>query len=164
MKIMELPKKLSKYACNNITPVFSAEQQAVALKFPDLVTRNGQSKSHVARSTFKDDYTVRHQKGRRIPVHLQDEVSSELKRLQQIGHIEKLKSCSDKFFTSSIVITVKKDKSIKLALDSKVLNTAIHKNKYQMPNIETLMDSVGETLTDPSTVHMEPWFSSIDLK
>ena len=79
-KIIELPKKLSKYACNNVTPVFSAEQQAVALKFPDIVTRNGQSKSHVARSTFKDNYTVRHQKGRRIPVYMQDEVSAELKR------------------------------------------------------------------------------------
>ena len=59
---------------------------------------------------------------------------------------------------------MKKDKSIKLALDSKILNTAIHKNKYQTPNIETLIDSVGEQLTDPSTANMEPWFSSIDLK
>ena len=33
-----------------------------------------------------------------------------------------------------------------------------------MPNIETLIDSVGEQLTDPSTVNTEPWFSSIDLK
>ena len=55
MKLMDLPKKMSKYTCNSICPVFSAEQQAVALKFPDLVTRNGKSKSHAVRSTFKDD-------------------------------------------------------------------------------------------------------------
>ena len=33
-----------------------------------------------------------------------------------------------------------------------------------MPNIETLIDSVGEKLTDPADSHMEPWFSSTDLK
>ena len=47
---------------------------------------------------------------------------------------------------SPIVITVKKDQSIKLALDSKVLNKSIHKNKYQTPNIEVLIDSVSQHL------------------
>ena len=42
----------------------------------------------------------------------------------------KLEICSDDFYISPIVITVKKDKSIKLALDSKTINKAIHKNKY----------------------------------
>ena len=83
MQLMDLPTKMSKSQVNSVENVFSAEQQAAAIKFPELVTRNGLSKSHVARSTFKQTYTVRHQKGRRIPVHLQDEVSEELKRLQK---------------------------------------------------------------------------------
>ena len=58
-------------------------------------------------------------------------------------HIEKLQECSIKNFVSPIVITVKKDKSVKLALDSKVLNKAIHTNKYEMPNIDSLIDSVS---------------------
>ena len=61
---------------------------------------------------------------------------------------EKLSSCSDEHFISPIVITVKKDQSIKLALDSKVLNKAIHKNKYQMPNIEMLIDTISQHHTD----------------
>ena len=53
------------------------------------------------------------------------------------GDIVKLNSCSDEFFISPIVITVKENDTIKLALDSKIINKSIHKNKYQMPNIDT---------------------------
>ena len=41
-----------------------------------------------------------------------------------------------------MVITVKKDKSVKIALDSKKLNKAIHKNKYQMQSIDHQMQSI----------------------
>ena len=47
-------------------------------------------------------------------------VTAELDRLQKEGHIKKVSSCSDEHLISLIVITVKKDQSIKLALDSKV--------------------------------------------
>ena len=69
-----------------------------------------------------------------MPIHLQPKAKIELKKLLNEGHIEKLNNCSDQFFISPIVITVKKDKSIKIALDSTILNKAIHKNNYQMPN------------------------------
>ena len=81
-----------------------------------------------------------------MPIQLQSKVNEEVKRLLQEGHIEKLSECSDENFISPIVITVKKDKSIKLALDSKILNKAIHKNKYQMPNIEALTDSISQNI------------------
>ena len=61
----------------------------------------------------------------------------------QQGHIEKLEECSDKYFVSPIVITVKKDGPLKLALESRELNKQVHKNKNQMPNFEELMDTVG---------------------
>ena len=49
---------------------------------------------------------------------------------------------------SPVVITVKHDQSIKLALDSKLLNDAIEKNKYQMQSIDNLMDSVAKHISD----------------
>ena len=92
-------------------------------------------------------------------------VNSEIKKLFEEGHIEELSNCSDQYFISPIVITVKRNQTIKLALDSKILNTSIHQNKYQMPNIETLMDSLSQIITDYKT---EPagniYFSTIDLK
>ena len=77
-------------------------------------------------------------------------------------HIEKLTNCSDQFFISPIVITVKKDQSIKIALDSKILNKVIHKNKYQIANIDSLIQTISQTL---STAPQETaYFTTLDLQ
>ena len=115
------------------------------------------------RSNFHEHYTPSHQKGCRVPINLLHKVSDELKKLSDQGHIEKLQECSDKNFISLIVITVKKDKSVILALDSKVLNKAIYKNKYQMPNIDSLIDSISQHIND-SNQGDNVYFSTIDLK
>ena len=143
---------------------FTTDQIAIAEKFPDLVTRVGKSKHHIVKTTFHKNVVAKQQKGRRIPINLQDRVEKELQKLTKEGHIVKLNSCSDEFFISPIVITVKKDDTIKLALDSKIINKSIHKNKYQMPNIENLMDSVGEHLACSNDKNAPAWFSSLDLK
>ena len=67
----------------------------------------------------------------------------------------------DKIFVSPIVITVKKDGSVKLALESRELKTEVHKNKYQMPNIEELMDIVGQTISERK--QGDVFFSTMDL-
>ena len=58
--------------------------------------------------------------GRRVPLHLLNNVKPELKRMEKEGHIIKLNKCDEDCFISPIVITRKKDGSIKLALDSKL--------------------------------------------
>ena len=45
-----------------------------------------------------------------------------------------------------MIITVKKDKSVKIALDARALNNEIVKDKYQMPNLKHLVDLVAEQL------------------
>ena len=60
------------------------------------------------------------------------------------NHIIKFSSCPDKYFISPIFVILKKDHTIKLALDSKILSKAIHKNKYQMPNIGMLIESISQ--------------------
>ena len=86
-----------------------------------------------------------------------------MERLQNEGHIEKLSSCSDEHFISPIVITVKKDQSINLALDSKVLNKAIHKNKYEMPNTDMLIDTISQHLTNTQN-GQQAYFTTFELK
>ena len=82
-------------------------------------------------------------KGRRIPINVQDKVNIELmKLLDEKKHIIKLSSCPEKYFHSPIVVTVKKDQSVKLALNSKIIKAAIHKIKYQMPNIDTYFELI----------------------
>ena len=90
-------------------------------------------------------------------------VSDELKNLSDQGHIEKLQECSDENFLYPIVITIKKDKSVKLALDSKILNKAIHKNKNQMPNLDSLIDSISQHIND-SNQGDNVYFSTIGFK
>ena len=88
------------------------------------------------------------QKCRRVSITLQEKIVNEIDKLLAQRHIQLLEECSDKYFVSPIVITVKKDGSVKLALVSRELNKQVHKNKYQMPNIEELRDIVGQTISE----------------
>ena len=67
------------------------------------------------------------------------------------SHIIKLEKCDKDCFINPIVISKKKDGSIKLALDSKLLNNQIFKNKCQMPNIHELIDNVALQISEKST-------------
>ena len=137
---------------NRVNNISSPEfKEQIAKTFPELISRIGRSKHHVAKSKFHNDFQPRHQKGRRIPISLQEKVNNELKNLSDEKHIVKLSSCPDKYFISPIVVTVKKNKTIKLALDSKVLNKAIHTNIYQMPNIDTLIESISQQNSAPAS-------------
>ena len=138
-------------------------KQLIAKQFPGLVKRIGRSINHTVKSKFRTNFTPIHQRGRRVPIQLQNQVEQELKKLQENGNIIKLDKCSDKNFISPIVITIKRDKTIKLAMDSKILNKAIHKNKYQMQNIDCLMDNIAQSISE-SSHEGEVLFSTIDLR
>ena len=148
---------------NQVEQEYCPIKKQIATDFPDLISRIGKSKVHIVRSKFHKNNTPLHQKGRRVPINLLDKVSDELKKLSQQGHIEKLQEYSDKNFVSSIVITVKNDNSVKLALDSKILNKSIHKNKYQMPNIDSIIDSISQHIND-SNQGENVYISTIELK
>ena len=60
------------------------------------------------------------------------------------------------------MITVKKDQTVKLALDSKKINKFIHKNKYQMPNIDLLLDNIARAVK--SNENQQTLFSTLDLR
>ena len=82
--------------------------------------------------------------------------------LDQAG-IEKIDSCLNKNFISSMAITVKTEGSIELALDSKVVNKTILKNKYKKCNIDSLI-----LLNSPSLIvngeQNDSSSTTIDLK
>ena len=98
------------------------------------------------RTQFSKEFEQIQQKGRRIPIHLQEKVEAKLNKLIDQKHVIKLEKCSDKQFISPIVITVKEDQTVKLALDSKKINKYIDKNKYQMPNIDLLLDNIAQVV------------------
>ena len=138
-------------------------KKQIAFDFPGLITRIGKSLKHSVKSIFHKQFTPTHQKGRRVPINLQPLVNAELKKLLDEKHIIKLNSCSNKNFILPIVITVKRDKTVKLALDSKILNKSIHKNKYQMPNIDNLTETIQQNLNTNASQETA-YFSTLDFK
>ena len=76
------------------------------------------------------------------------------------GHIEKVNEVTDKQFIQPVVITVKKDKNVKIALDARALNNEIVKDKYQMPNLEHLVDLVAEQLDNKE----KALYTSLDMR
>ena len=118
----------------------------------------------MAKSIFKENFTPTQHKGRGVPLHLLERVEQELEKLIEDKQIIRLENCSDEYFIIPVVITVKKDKSIKIALDSKELNNAIHKNKYQMQSIDHLIDAVANYISERSTEQGTLYVSKIDLK
>ena len=120
------------------------------------------SKNHVAKSIFKQNHNPIQQKGR--PLHLLEKLERELDKLIEDKQISKLEKCPEDIFVSPVVITVKKDKSVKIALDSKKLNKAIHKNKYQMQSIDHLVDAVALYINQRKESQGTFWFSKVDLK
>ena len=151
----------------NLVSDTSTEQNIIKWmfkKYPHLCTRLGRSKNQVAKSIFKENFTPTQHKGRRVPLHLLERVDQELEKLIEDKQIMRLEKCSGEYFISPVVITVKKDKSVKIALDSKELIDAMHKNKYQMQSIDHLIDAVANYVSERSTEQGTFYFSKIDLK
>ena len=109
-----------------------------------------------------DPLMPRQTKVQKVHIHIQDRVSEKLKALVWNGHITKLDKCTTDHFVNPIMITAKKNGSIKLAMDARPLNAQIWKNKYQMPNIPELINSADQIIT--SDVPGSVWFTSLDLQ
>ena len=138
-------------------------RKQIAFDFPGLISRIGKSLKESVESTFHKHFTPTHQKRRRVPINLHPLFNAELKKLFEERHIIKLNSCLDKNLISPIIITVKRDKTVKLALDSKILNKSIHRNKYQIPNIDNLIDTIQQNLKTNASQETA-YFSIFDLR
>ena len=142
------------------TPSQSEFKIYISKHFSDLIKRTGRSKNYVVNTYFNEPLKPIQVKGKRIPIHLLPKVC--IDQILRDGHIEKLSRCSEDCFISPIVITAKRDGSIKLALNSKLLNKQIFRNRYQMPNLFELIDNVAVTISGHDERNI--WFSSNDLK
>ena len=60
------------------------------------------------------------------------------------------------------MITVKRDKSVKIALDARAKNFELVKDKDQMPKVEHLIDMVAEQIDNQNGG--EAWYTSLDMR
>ena len=138
----------------------SVESKEFVREFPELFSRQGKVENHEVKIKLKNEAKISQQKGRRIPIQLQKSEDSKRNRFLKEGHIEKVNEMKDNVFIQPTKITVKKDRSVKIALDARALNEAIDKDKYQMPNLENLLDMIAGRLDSETGV---AWYSSLDM-
>ena len=89
-------------------------------------------------------------------------MDAEIKSLLAAGHIKRVDKITDEMFIQPVVFTVKKDRSVKIALDARSLNNDILKNKYQIPNLESKMEKVAEIVSNNN--EGEVFFTSLDMQ
>ena len=116
--------------------------------FKDLSYNNKEIKKPLIKVHLKEGAQIIQQKGRPIPIHLQDQVALELKRLIKHGYLERATEITEDCFVSPAVITAKKDKSIKIALDSRNSYEVTIKRKAQMPNMEELISRISRKISE----------------
>ena len=132
---------------NQDTPSQSEFKANISKQFSDLLKRSGRSKNFIVNTYFNEPIKPIQVKGKHIPIHLLLKVKLCIDQLLRDGHIEKLSRFSENCFISPIVITAKRDGSIKLGLNSKLLNKQIFRNRYQMPNLFEIIDNVAVTIS-----------------
>ena len=120
-----------------------SERRKIFNKFPDLFENNETIKVTEINIQLKPGHYLVKQKARQIPIHLQEDVGRELEKLIKSGHLEKIKDLDEDCSVSPVVITVKSDKSVKIAIDSRKLNDSCFKMRPHMPNMEKILNQIS---------------------
>jgi hypothetical protein len=72
------------------------------------------------------------------PRRFKDEIEKEIKELLVMGHIRP----SSNPFSSSVVLVLNKDGTMRMCIDYQALNKKTIKNRYPIPCIDKLMDEL----------------------
>lgn len=86
---------------------------------------------------------------RRVPLHLQQEVSDHLKQMLENNIIQP--SCSP--WAAPVVLVRKRDGGLRFCVDYRKLNDVTRKDAYPLPRIDDALDSLNKAC----------WFSTLDL-
>lgn len=86
---------------------------------------------------------------RRVPLHLQQEVTDHIKQMLDNGIIQP--SCSP--WAAPVVPVRKRDGSLRFCIDYRKLNEVTQKDAYPLPRIDDVLDSLANAC----------WFSTLDL-
>ena len=87
-------------------------------------------------------------------------MKNDLGRLIKSGHLERLETIEEDCFVSPVVLTVRKDKTVKIALDARKLNESCVK-RPDMPNMKELLNQLSTELSRND--HDPIWISVINL-
>ena len=156
MKIFKLTIRRIPLAKNN-----QSEKEKIINNFLDLFENNKRIKDNEIKTQVKPGHFPVKQKARPVSLHIQKNVGRELEKVIKPGHLDKIKDLDEDCFVSPVVITVKSDKSVKIALDSRKLTVSCVKMRPHIPNMEELLNHISIEITRDRT--MQLFISKIDL-
>ena len=136
------------------------EGQRVSENFPKLFLREGKINKFKLTTQFEPNMKPSQQRGRRIPIQLQEAVNEEINRMIKKGKIEKVKVIKEDVFIHPTVITVKKDRSVKIAIDTRKMNDTMEIETKQLPDVEKSIDLIMKKLEKEE----EKRFTKLELK
>ena len=87
----------------------------------------------------------------------------ELEKVVQKEHLEKTVKRTKNCFVSPVVVTIKRDKLVKLSLDSRKLNKSFIKRKATLPSKGTIEEIISNILARNKKSDGKIWMSKIDL-
>ena len=88
----------------------SPELKRKSQKFLKIFSKQGKIVGHTIQIEIKEGAKATQQKGKRVPLQLQEAVDAEIKYLIKGEHIELVDKLSDEMFIQPVVITIKKDR------------------------------------------------------
>ena len=138
-----------------------SEREKIFNKVTDLIENNETIKDTEINIQVKPGHYAVKQKDRPAPLHLQEDVGRELEKLIKTGRLEKINEVDEDCFVSPVVITVRNDKSAKVALDSRNLNDSCIKMRPHMPKMEELLNQISVEISRDRTLQL--FISKIDL-
>ena len=138
-----------------------SEKERIFGKFQDLFENNETTKNNEIKIQLKPGHCPVKQKATPVPLHLLEDVGKELEKLIRTGHLAKINDVDEDCFVSPVVITIKSDKSVKVALGSRKLNDSCIKMRPHMPNMEEILNQISVEITRDRTVQL--FLPKIDL-
>ena len=116
--LKQIPITINKILSNEHTN----QSNNIHPKFHKLLETNHTIKNAEVKIQMKPRCYPIQLKAKPIPYHLQKDVKNGLDRLIKSGHLERLETTEEDCFVSPVVSTIKKDKTVKIALDARKLN------------------------------------------
>ena len=131
----------------------NTELNSLLQKYDDIFKGDGRLKNY--QHHIYSDPAVKPvaQRLRRYPYHLKDQINAELDKLLERDFIEKVEGPAE-WISNMVVVPKKVPGSIRLCLDARPPNTAIKRQTYPIPPIESILDDLNGAR----------YFSKIDLK
>ena len=118
----------------------TSQSENIHTIFNKLFEANHTIKNTEVKIQIKPGCYPNQQKARPIPYHLQQDVKNELDRLMKSARLERLETIEEDCFVSPVVNSVKKDKTLKIALDARKLNESCVTKRPHLRNMEELLN------------------------